>query len=256
MNNISKKQFIPVRRSVNSAPVYEISWASEAPLLSADWDDSTWSTARTVKIDHFHPASSSHRPQTEARVLYDNDGLYVSFRSHDQYVRCVHTTYQSRVSQDSCVEFFVQPQSNRGYFNFEVNCGGTMLLFYIEDPTRVDGALFRKYQEVSPDIARDVRMYHSLPQNIPAEIQEPTEWRVSWFIPFSMMERFVGPIAKPPLGQWRGNFFKCGDETSHPHWASWAPIGEQLRFHQPDCFGNLEFSRAKSPLNREHLSRG
>jgi len=37
----------------------------------------------------------------------------------------------------------------------------------------------------------------------------------------------------------RGNFFKCGDETSHPHWASWSPISEELNFHRPETFGSI-----------------
>jgi hypothetical protein len=40
---------------------------------------------------------------------------------------------------------------------------------------------------------------------------------------------------------WRGNFYKCGDETSHPHWGMWAPIREGFTFHQPRFFGTLHF---------------
>ena len=40
------------------------------------------------------------------------------------------------------------------------------------------------------------------------------------------------------------NFFKCADDSSHPHWASWAPIGEALNFHQPQYFAPLRFAPA------------
>jgi hypothetical protein len=39
---------------------------------------------------------------------------------------------------------------------------------------------------------------------------------------------------------WRGNFFKCAEEISHPHWASWSPVDE-LNFHLPRCFGTIHF---------------
>jgi hypothetical protein len=56
------------------------------------------------------------------------------------------------------------------------------------------------------------------------------------------MEPYCGPL-RPVRGQrWRANAFKCGDQTSHPHWASWAPIGEALNFHQPGRFGWLELA--------------
>ncbi|MCD6337129.1 MAG: hypothetical protein J7M01_02720, partial [Candidatus Marinimicrobia bacterium] len=37
-----------------------------------------------------------------------------------------------------------------------------------------------------------------------------------------------------------GNLYKCGDKTSHPHWASWSPI-DKLNFHQPKHFGEFVF---------------
>jgi hypothetical protein len=52
-------------------------------------------------------------------------------------------------------------------------------------------------------------------------------------------------MAKTPLGpmssqSWRDNFYKCGDQTSHPHWASWSPV-DDLNFHLPRCFGTICF---------------
>lgn len=40
----------------------------------------------------------------------------------------------------------------------------------------------------------------------------------------------------------KANFYKCGDNTSKPHYLSWNPIGtESPDFHRPDFFGNLIF---------------
>jgi cellulose/xylan binding protein with CBM9 domain len=64
---------------------------------------------------------------------------------------------------------------------------------------------------------------------------------VAMRIPFAMMESYVSATGDPRGQTWRGNLFKCGDETSHPHWASWAPIGQELNFHQPEKFGELRF---------------
>ncbi len=255
MKNISKKPIVPVRRSVSASPAYRLAWVAEPPLLSADWDDPVWATAQTLQVANFHPASSNHRPRTEARALYGQDGLYVSFRVQDRYVRSIHTAYQSRVSLDSCVEFFVQPKPDSGYFNFEINCGGTLLLYYIEDPARAKNGLFKKYREVPAEIAKQVRIHHSMPPVTLREIQEPVQWQIAFFAPFAMFEHFIGSLPKPHLQPWRGNFFKCGDETSHPHWASWAPIGEVLRFHQPDRFENLEFAPPVSLAKRKRSPR-
>ena len=55
------------------------------------------------------------------------------------------------------------------------------------------------------------------------------------FTDISLIDRASGQV-------WRANLYKCGDQTSHPHWASWAPIGEALNFHQPGFFGGLDLA--------------
>ena len=38
----------------------------------------------------------------------------------------------------------------------------------------------------------------------------------------------------------RGNFYKCGDKTAHPHFVSWNPVGTPSPdFHRPEFFGEL-----------------
>src|SRR5438034_263751 len=108
--------------------------AVESPL-SVDWDSPAWRPIAPLSVDQFHPAGSEHRPLTEAKLAYTPDALYALFRVRDRYVKSLATHYQEMVCNDSCVELFVQPKKDRGYFNFELNCGGTMLLYYIEDPT-------------------------------------------------------------------------------------------------------------------------
>jgi hypothetical protein len=43
---------------------------------------------------------------------------------------------QDPVWKDSRVEFFAQPMPERGYFNFEFNCGGAFLCYHITNPER------------------------------------------------------------------------------------------------------------------------
>ena len=219
---------------------YAVELAETSADLQTDFDGAFWRNAPPLTIAHFHPRSSPHRPLVRAKLLHDGRSLYVLFHARDRYVRCTHTEYQDMVCKDSCVEFFAQPKADRGYFNFEVNCGGTMLIWYIEDPTRVEGAM-RKFTKVSPEHANMIQIATTLPRRVEPEIAEPVEWRLAMRIPFAMMEQYVGAIGDVRGQIWRGNFYKCGDHTSHPHWASWSPIGEKLDFHQPQFFGELKF---------------
>jgi hypothetical protein len=206
------------------------------------WSSKAWKPAQTALVDHFHPRSSLHRPVTKAKIMHDDQNIYVAFQVEDQFVRCVNDRYQSFVYQDSCVEFFVEPRPDAGYFNFEVNCGGAMLLYYIEDPAPEPQSLFRKFCEVPAELGHQVRIRASLPNRVEPEITDPVMWTVQIGVPRAVFEAFLGPLGDWGGKLWRGNLFKCGDHTSHPHWASWAPIGEELRFHDPGRFAAILMS--------------
>lgn len=220
-------------------PQYSIQRAAQVPSGFGCWSDPAWVGAQTLEVSNFREKSSEHRPPTQARVLYDDQYLYVQFRVMDHYVRAVAEKYQDMVCKDSCVEFFVQPKPGKGYFNFEVNAGGCMLLYFI--PCSPEGnAIMAENQPVPAELVRDMNIYHSLPARIDPEIQEPCEWTIEYRIPLALFEYYLGPIGSLSGQTWAANFYKCADATSHPHWGAWAPVPEGS-FHQPAKFGELIF---------------
>ena len=225
-------------------PVYVVRRAKEPPRLEGRWDGRTWRKANTLEVTHFLPESteglpaSDHRPVTKARVLYDDAGLYVHFRVKDRYVRSVATEYRGKVWEDACAEFFVQPKAGRGYFNFEINCGGTMLLSYHEDPAW-QGQPLRKAGAVPWELAQQVQIVHTMPEVVDPEIADRVVWQLEYFIPFSLLEMYVGPVGDVGGQIWRANFYKIAETNSHPHFAAWSPVRDGVSFHQPRFFGIL-----------------
>jgi hypothetical protein len=227
---------------------YLVSHRLAAPGPIPDWNSDVWNDVPSVSIDNFHPQSSDHRPISAAKICFTTDRLHVIFRVKDRYIKSVATEHQQMVCHDSCVEFFVQPGPDKGYFNFEFNCGGIMLLYYVTDPTRTPAGLKRQTQVTVDDLAT-IQIATTMPRINPIEITEPTEWFLQASIPFDLFRAYAGDITTAPGHRWRANLYKCGDKTSHPHWASWSPIGDQLNFHQPDKFGELEFEPAHKLAN-------
>jgi hypothetical protein len=220
-------------------PEYVVKRAGSSAPLNADWESGFWVNAETLEIKNFRPESSDHRPRTRARLLHDEKGIHGIFRVEDKFVRCVRTNYFDEVWKDSCVEFFAKPKADAGYFNFEFNCGGAFLCSYIVNPERTrDG--FKDFAKMPLEIAQGIKVKSSLPGKIEKEIEEPVVWTLGFFIPFSIFENYVGAIGRVSGQVWRGNFYKCAEEVSHPHWAAWAPVDE-LNFHLPRCFGKIRF---------------
>ena len=163
--------------------------------------------------------------------------MFGIFRVEDQYVRCVHTRFQSDVWKDSCVEFFVEPKEGAGYFHFEFNCGGALLASYVTDPARADGRL-KQYTPLTPEDDRQIHRFACLPPIVEPEIVRPIVWTLEFQIPFAVLEKYSGKIGIVKGQVWRANFYKCGNETSHPHWLSWMPLSAR-NFHEPSSFAKL-----------------
>ncbi|MBI5094405.1 MAG: carbohydrate-binding family 9-like protein, partial [Candidatus Hydrogenedentes bacterium] len=163
-------------------PEYTAKKASAPPELTGNWSGPVWNAANELQVAHFHPKSSAHRPSVCVRVLHDGANVYLHFQVSDRYVRCTRTDFQSMVCNDSCVEFFVQPKPDKGYFNFEVNAIGTLLVSYIEDHTRTPNG-FAKFVRIPWSIGKTVQIYHSLHGIIDPEINVDTEWAVEYAIP-------------------------------------------------------------------------
>jgi hypothetical protein len=137
------------------------------------------------------------------------------------------------------VELFVQPSAS-GYFNFEVNCGGTLLAHYNELHVSPDGVQRRRVL-IHPLDATEIEIATTMPRIVNPEIVGPVEWILGISIPFRLMEKYAGSVGDVCGQVWRANFYKCGDKTSLPHWGTWSPVGETLSFHQSDKFGTIHF---------------
>ena len=208
--------------------------------ITSGFTDEAWSSLPVAEVNRFLPQSSSHRPRTLARLAHDGQNIFGRFEVEDRYVGCCRTGYGSEVWKDSCVEFFVEPKVGRGYFNFEFNCGGAFLVNHIIDPTRTPGG-FKNFTRLPESLAQRINVRASLPQIVQPEITEPTNWTLEFEIPLSVFDGYIGPLNNVAGETWRGNFFKCAEENSHPHWAAWSPVGE-FNFHLPQCFGTLRLT--------------
>lgn len=218
---------------------YLVRRTHEAPALDGNWHSAVWQQAETLTVARFRPESSAHYPHTQARLLHNDDTIFVLFHVQDAFVRSVQTEYCGPVCTDSCVEWFARPRADKGYINFEINCGGTLHSSYIEDNTRTETG-FRKFVLVSKERARLIRIYHSLPAVVEPELPGDVEWQIEYHVPLTLFEHYIGVLGSLSGQEWQANFYKCADHTSHPHWAAWSPV-QELNFHRPQDFAPIRF---------------
>ena len=208
---------------------------SSRPLIpGADASHPQWENAVTLKLSEVINADSGHIPETEVKMLYDDNGIAGVFSVKDRYVIGKATGDQQPVCRDSCVEFFVHPAGDKRYFNLEMSCTGNILLYHVEN---CRAEIF----DVLPqeDLDTIVRK-SSLPSQVVPEITDSVNWTMSFYIPVELFVKHSG-IDPVLCGQkWTANFTKCADDCSHPHWLSWQQLSK-LDFHLPAEFGEIIF---------------
>ena len=201
------------------------------------WDRVPWNSIPSLAVNHHMGPMPDHFPRTEAKLFFDGKALCLLFRVEDQYVRAVAGHDQDNVFEDSCVEFFFTPGTDvsKGYFNLEMNCGG-ILLFHFQTGRGKNRIIIPGKE------GEKISRWSSLPPRVDPEIQEPLTWTLSCRLPLGLLEQYTLVTHPAPGVQWRANFYKCGDKTSHPHWLTWSPVDlPRPDFHRPEFFGTLEF---------------
>lgn len=196
-----------------------------------------WQAAEIAPIDLFPWYKSGDKWTAFAQLLYDDENLYFRMVSdQDRHIQAVSTEPNQPVFKDSTGELFIKPgvEAEIGYFNFEINCVGTMLLAYGL------GRMGRSF--LKPELAKQVLIWHSLPGPTKAEQKDDCCWEIEAVIPFAIMQTVVD-FPLPSAGtEWRGNMYRCADGTSNPQYSMWNLIEwEKPDYHRPEFFGRLLF---------------
>lgn len=185
-----------------------------------------------VSHDNWH--WSDRNPVVKVRAAHASDSMVLHFHVSDNELRAVETADDGRVWEDSCVEFFVSPEGNDFYYNFECNCIGTLLLH--------GGPAGGDRPSAPSEVYGSVRRWSSLGTGAFEAHVEFREWDLVEMIPASAL--FRHDIKSFDGLSMKGNFYKCGDLLPHPHFLSWAPIElPKPMFHCPQFFDVIEFEQ-------------
>lgn len=199
-----------------------------ASLEGTDLDTALELEGARFSVDQCNwPDKFPYAPFCCGRMARTEDSLVVDFRVSGLDLRVQNLEDGGRSWEDSCCELFLQRPGAAEYVNFEVNAAGKM--------TAARGTGRGDRKSLTPEeFGQIVRM---------ASIEGPQDyaggvwtWRVILMIPFELMG--LDPDDLPE--SLRGNIYKCGDLTAHPHFLSWAPIGTpEPDFHRPEYFGEF-----------------
>ena len=196
-----------------------------------------WEHANVLHIDQFPWYAAGQKQDTQVRLLYDDEAVYVQFICEDSHIFAEVTEFQGPVCLDSCVEFFAMfdPRNKPDYFNLETNCCGMMHLGLGEErngrrwprPSRRGGSSSSRPFPARPRMNPRTTTAGGSPPRCPSTCSA------------SLPARRSSPQAARLS---RANFYRCGGKTDCQY-GSWNFIPwKQPDFHRPEFFGDLFFA--------------
>lgn len=185
----------------------------------------------THSIETLNWKKFSYKPSINFRIAHTENEIWLKYYVREKNILALETRTNGDVYKDSTVEFFIS-FDNVNYYNFEFNCIGTIHIGY--------GTGKGNRTPVNPVTAEKIEIKSSLGNKPFEEKTGDFEWEMMIRIP---LECFTFDKIKS-LNELKAtaNFYKCGDETSEPHFVTWNPIKtESPNYHQPQFFGKVQF---------------
>ena len=175
----------------------------------------------------------SYKPEVKFRIAYCQDQILLKYYINEESIMAKQTKTNDDVYRDSCVEFFISPNQNDTYYNFEFNCIGVCHASY--------GKVGSEKTLIGPQILNLISIKSSLGNQPFHEKRGGHQWEMMIMIPKKCLVFDENIVLKGLISN--ANFYKCGDDTSKPHFLSWNPIITEIPdFHQPKYFGELVFN--------------
>jgi hypothetical protein len=196
--------------------------------ISAEMDKQV----RKLQINTINWKDYSYKPDVNVAIAYGDNEIFLKYYVKEDYFKAEKDETNQMVCEDSCVEFFVSPEDDGVYYNFEFNGIGTCLLG--------TGTGRENSTRCNPEIVKSIRRLSSAGTTPVKEREGVFEWTITVAIPFGVF--FHHKVNNIKGKTFRANFYKCGDMLKVPHYVTWNPVGtENPDYHQPVYFGLLKF---------------
>jgi hypothetical protein len=221
--------FVTASAQRPDVPLYEVSRTATPVKVDGKLDDMVWT--KVIPLNLRNNLDGSPGAKTEAKLLYDADFLYVSFRSTDTNIWATLKRRDEHLWDEEVVELFVQADPHQtSYIELEVNPLGTMLDIFMLD--------IRKPLHYESWNSQRLRWGVELFGTVDGKDGD-REWTCEIALP---MEDVVTARNLPPQAgdRWRVNLYRV-EKLPVPALLAWSPTFKD-DFHIPERFGEIIFT--------------
>lgn len=220
--------------TAQTLPRYELFRAAGRIVVDGRLDEPAWRQAPAASAFHFNWWTGGEKEQTVAKLLWDDENLYVGFYCHDKHIAAEVVERHGPVSLDDSVEVFLSPNPGKihNYYGFEMNVIGTMLNFIRAD-------WYKGPFNWEPDGVRLRTSFSGL--RVKDDAANDNHWILEVAIPLKNFEKDAAHIPPREGDTWRLNLNRAGGKTN-AQYSTWSPVKtEKPNFHVPEAFGWVRF---------------
>jgi hypothetical protein len=231
---------------------YLCHYATNAITVDGKLNDSAWAIAPWTSDfgDIVGPSKPAPRFRTRAKMLWDENYLYVCAELEEPHVWATLTNHDSVIFRDPDFEVFIDPKgSTHNYYEFEINALNTGWDLRLDKPYLDRGKPHNEWN--IPGLKTAVQVRGTL--NEPSDVDQG--WSIEIAFPWPVLEQYARHTGPPGEGeQWRIDFSRVEWQISvtngvyekkadvpEDNWV-WSPIGV-VDMHRPEMWGLLQFTR-------------
>jgi hypothetical protein len=237
--------------------------ASESITIDGRLDEGSWRAVPWTQSfrDIQGPALPKPLYRTRAKMLWDDEYLYIGAELQEPHVWATLTEHDSIIFQDPDFEIFIDPDGdNHDYYEIEINALNTEWDLRLPKPYRDGGPALNEWE--IPGLKTAVHVDGTL--NYPSDRDHG--WTVEMALPWKVLGEYAHRPSPPSHGdQWRINFSRVewqvtiADGKYHKvpgkpedNWV-WS-AQEVIDMHRPERWGYVQFSTdapAKTRFRRD-----
>ena len=222
-------------------PTYQVLRTDQGIQVDGRLDEADWQHAAPIAFVMPWSDLEKEEPQsTTARLLWDDDNLYIIYECVDPYLHSEVTEHDGAVYQEDAVEIFATPNMEvpGNYYGYEMNINGTLL----------DYIAFRGGKERTKAIhpswqSEGVVIATTYDGTLNDHSDTDQSWILEISIPHDNFRHLGGQIPPQDGDQWRAGLNRT--KGYQGQFGLWSDTGTpQADFHRATRFGILTFSSA------------
>lgn len=221
------------RANLPSIPTYEVHKTPAHLVIDGRLDEAAWKQATPIPYQFPWDKQTGAKQNTTARLLWDNDFLYVGWECEDADIVAHYGVHDDPTYKDDAVEIFINPDARQNfYYGMEINARGTVYDYFYAFPR----LLIKRVDFEGLQIASYIR------GSLNVRGDQDKGWTIELAIPWRNFVELAPKTPPDPGTVWTINLNRWDGIEPDRRLSQWSDSGlVEASPHNPDRFGRISF---------------